>query len=107
VIVRGKIIFVTGIAIGYVLGARAGRERYLQIKASVSKLWNDPRVQQQVKQAETFAKDKAPDVVDFISDSAKKVASQVAGSRKVAAKTQAPAKKATTRRSTAKSQAST
>ncbi len=73
---RGKIIFVTGIAIGYVFGARAGHERYLEIKRSMAKLWNDPRVQQQVKQAEAFAKEKTPEVVDFLSDGAKKVAAQ-------------------------------
>ncbi len=69
-------MLVTGIAVGYVLGARAGRERYVEIKRSMARLWNDPRVQQQVKQAETFAKEKTPEVVDFLSDGAKKVAAQ-------------------------------
>ena len=69
-------MLVTGIAVGYVLGARAGRERYVEIKRSMSRLWNDPRVQQQVKQAESFAKEKTPEVVDFLSDGAKKVAAQ-------------------------------
>jgi hypothetical protein len=77
---RGKLLLVIGLAAGYVLGARAGRERYEDIKRTASKLWNDPRVQQQVKQAEDFAKDKAPEVVEFLSDGAKKVASQVSGS---------------------------
>jgi len=81
-IVRGKILFATGIAIGYVLGARAGRQRYEEIKAQASKLWNDPRVQHQVKQVEEFAKDKGPEVVDMLADGAKKVASTVSGARK-------------------------
>lgn len=81
---RGKILIVTGLAVGYVLGARAGRERYEQIKRAATKFWNDPRVQHQVDLVEDFAKDKAPEVVDFISDNAKKVASQVRGTTKKA-----------------------
>ncbi len=70
---RGKLVLLTGVAIGYVLGARAGRERYEQIKRVAGKLWNDPRVQQQRHNVEEFAKDKAPDVVEYLSESAKKV----------------------------------
>jgi len=32
-----------GVAIGYVLGTRAGRERYEQMKSAVTALWEDPR----------------------------------------------------------------
>jgi hypothetical protein len=76
---KGKILLVTGLAVGYVLGTRAGRERYEQIKSAANKFWNDPRVQKQVGQAEDFVKDKAPDVADFLADGAKKVVSQVSG----------------------------
>jgi hypothetical protein len=72
-IMRGKLVLLLGVGIGYVLGARAGRERYEEIKRAVSKLWNDPRVQHQVQNVEEFAKDKAPDVVDFLGETAKKV----------------------------------
>ena len=78
---RGKILLVVGVGVGYVLGTRAGREKYDQMKAAVSKFWNDPRVQQKVDLAEDFMKDKAPDVAEFLSDSAKKVASQVLAER--------------------------
>ncbi|MCU1515076.1 MAG: hypothetical protein JWO10_2166 [Microbacteriaceae bacterium] len=86
---RGKLLLLVGVGVGYVLGTRAGRERYDAMKKNVTKIWHDPRVQTQVKNAEQFAKDKAPDVVDFVSDNAKKVVSQVRG--KTTAKT-APAK---------------
>ncbi len=82
---KGKILFVAGLGLGYVLGTRAGRERYEQLKSSALKLWNDPRVQRQVDHAEAFVKDKAPDVAEFVTDNAKKVVSQVTG-RKPAAK---------------------
>lgn len=81
---KGKILFVTGLALGYVLGTRAGRERYEQLKSSAMKLWNDPRVQRQVDAAESFVKDKAPDVAEFVSDGAKKVVSQVTGKKSAA-----------------------
>lgn len=74
---RGKILLLTGLAAGYVLGARAGRERYEQIKRTAVKVWNDPRVQTQVDRVEDFARDKAPEVAEFLSDNAKKVVAQV------------------------------
>lgn len=78
---RGKILFLAGIGVGYVLGARAGRERYESIKKSASTFWNNPRVQQQVDTAEQFVKDKVPDVAEFALDGAKKVVSQVRGTQ--------------------------
>jgi hypothetical protein len=78
--VKGKILLVVGLGVGYLLGTRAGRERYEQIKDAASKLWNDPRVQQRVDQAEDFVKDKAPEVAEFLADGAKNVVSKVSGS---------------------------
>jgi len=78
---KGKILLVVGIGIGYVLGTRAGREKYEKIKATAGKLWNDPRIAQQRHNAEDFVKDKAPDVAEFLVDGAKKVVKQVASSK--------------------------
>ena len=83
---KGKILLVVGLGVGYVLGARAGRARYDEIKNVAQRFWSDPRVQKQVNQAEDFVKDKAPDVAEFLSDGAKKVVSQVAGTKKPAAR---------------------
>jgi hypothetical protein len=74
---KGKILFVAGLGIGYVLGTRAGREQYEKLKSQAARLWNDPRVQKQVDAVEEFVKDKAPDVAEFVTDNAKKVVSQV------------------------------
>ncbi len=79
---RGKILFVVGLGVGYILGARAGREKYNQIKRTVERFWNDPRVQKGVDDVQGFVKDKAPEVADFVSDNAKKVAQQVSSARK-------------------------
>lgn len=82
---KGKILFIAGLGVGYVLGTRAGRERYEQIKAAARGLWNAPVVQRQVDTVQGFVKEKAPDVVDFVADSAKKVAAQVSGRESSAA----------------------
>lgn len=76
---KGKILFVAGLGLGYVLGTRAGREKYEQLKAQALKVWNDPRVQKQVDAVEDFVKDKAPEVADFVTDNAKKVVDKVSG----------------------------
>lgn len=102
---KGKILLLTGLAVGYVLGTRAGRERYEEIKTTANKLWNDPRVQKPVHQAQDFAKDKAPEVAEFVADQAKKVVSQVSGKTTTAAKKPAASKPTTT--STASKSAST
>ena len=78
---KGKILLVTGLAVGYVLGSRAGKERYEQIKKTANDFWNSPRVQRQVGQAEDFVKDKAPEVAEFVTDGVKKVAGQVSGKK--------------------------
>jgi len=76
---KGKILFAAGLAVGYVLGTRAGRERYEQMKRAANGFWNDPRVQRRVDQVEDFVKEKSPEVADFFSDGAKKVVDQVTG----------------------------
>jgi len=78
---KGKILLVVGLGIGYVLGTRAGREKYEKIKATAIKLWNDPHIAEQRHNAEGFVKDKAPDVAEFLADGAKKVVKQVSSSK--------------------------
>lgn len=45
---RTKATFLIGAATGYVLGAKAGRERYDQIATAAGTLWSQPKVQQTV-----------------------------------------------------------
>ena len=52
---RGKIGLVIGVAAGYVLGARAGRGRYEQIKKQAEKVWNLDPVQAHVTKVQDFA----------------------------------------------------
>lgn len=70
---RGKIGLVIGLAAGYVLGTRAGRERYEQIKEQVDKVWNLDPVQEQVGKVTEFAKTTAMALPSTLWDSAVKV----------------------------------
>lgn len=70
---RGKAGLVVGIAIGYVLGTRAGRERYEQIKTQWLKVWNLDPVQEQVEKVKDFAKSSAMALPSTLWDSAVKV----------------------------------
>lgn len=70
-----KFWLLIGAGIGYVLGARAGRDRYDQIADQANKLWTDPRVQTKVEEA----KAKAPEVAASLSEQAKAKANEVKG----------------------------
>lgn len=70
---RGKVGLVIGLAAGYVLGTRAGRERYEQIKAQAQKVWNLDPVQQQVEKVRDFAKSSAMALPSTLWDTAVKV----------------------------------
>jgi hypothetical protein len=43
---RGKLMFLTGLAAGFVLGSRAGREKYEELRANAKKMWENPSVQE-------------------------------------------------------------
>lgn len=75
-----KLSFLAGLGTGYVLGARAGRERYEQIASSARNLWQDPRVQQKATQAQQVVKEQVVDAADKVAGPVKdKVAGQGQG----------------------------
>ena len=75
---KGKILFVVGVGVGYVLGTRAGRERYEQIRAAAEKVWNQPSVQQGVGTVKDFASARVGDLGDTVLDGAVDDAADVA-----------------------------
>jgi len=77
---RGKAGLVLGLAVGYVLGTRAGRQRYEQIKAQWLKVWNAEPVQAQVDKVKDFAKSQAMALPSTLWESAVKV-TQAAGAK--------------------------
>ena len=72
-------------AVGYVLGARAGRERYEQIKGLATRVKEDPRVQEKAQQAADLAKEKAPVVKEAARDAASTAAGKASGAAGAAA----------------------
>lgn len=66
----GKLSMLAAAGVGYVLGARAGRERYEQIKRTATRVRQDPRVQEKAGQAADFAREQAPVVKDKVAAAA-------------------------------------
>jgi|SRR5215471_14717207 len=79
---RYRITFITGLAVGFVLGARAGRERYEQIKRATRRVTDSPAAQQAAgavqAQAANLAKVTRQKVADGLPD---KVTNYVPGLR--------------------------
>ncbi len=66
--------------LGYVLGTRAGRQRYEQIKGLAVKVKDNPTVQDKAHQAADVAKAQAPVVKEKIAGAAVAAKSKVGGS---------------------------
>jgi hypothetical protein len=56
---RSKAAFIVGTGVGYVLGTRAGRQRFDKIKGWTSTAWQHPKVQAKVTDLEAKAADLA------------------------------------------------
>lgn len=93
-----KLLLVLGLGAGYILGARAGREKYDAMKAQVDKVWENPRVAKARRDVELYARQQAPIIRDraeavvkaapgVISDTAKDVATKTSDAAKTVAET--------------------
>ena len=81
---KGKIGLVVGLGVGYVIGTRAGRERYEQIKTQWLKVWNLDPVQEQVERVKGYVGDKAAAVPGAIWSGVQKVVKSASGNDKTA-----------------------
>ena len=72
-----KLLLIGAAAAGYVLGTKAGRERYEQIKRQSSKMWNSEPVQHGVHEAEGVAKHAASAAGTRVADAASTAGSKV------------------------------
>ena len=68
-----KMLALTIFGAGYVLGAKAGKERYEQIRNLTMRVKNDPRVQESARHAAEMAREQAPVVKDKVEEGAAKV----------------------------------
>lgn len=67
----GKLTFAAGLAVGYVLGAKAGQKRYDQIRGRANQLWSSDPVQSRVESVRETVKEQAPVVAAKLGDVAK------------------------------------
>ncbi len=65
-----KLLLLVAGGVGYVLGTKAGRERYEQMRRTMNKVKNDPRVQEQAQHAADLAREKAPVVKEKLAGAA-------------------------------------
>jgi len=72
-----KLTLVVAFGAGYVLGARAGRERYNQIAGKAQQVWRDPRVQRKASQAQDVAGHAASQAASAVGDKAAQAATSV------------------------------
>lgn len=84
---KGKLGIVIGLAAGYVLGARAGRDRYEQIKDQAEKLWNTQPVQKQVDKVKDLSKTAVAALPNAVWNGAVKVTKAATGNNTPAKKT--------------------
>jgi hypothetical protein len=82
---KSLVIIVFGLAVGYVLGARAGRERYDEIVERANGFWQDPRVAKARRDATQYAKDQAPVVAERAQAVAKAAPGAIADASKATA----------------------
>lgn len=74
---NGRFLFVVGLAVGYVLGAKAGRQRYEQIASAAGKVWNSKAVAKPRAEVQQFVETQTPKVVDAATDAAGKAINKV------------------------------
>jgi hypothetical protein len=72
-----KLMLLAALAIGYVLGARAGRERYEQIMSAFNRVKDDPRVQEKAQQGVQLVREQAPVVAEKVADAARTATDKV------------------------------
>jgi len=76
---KGKVGLVVGLAAGYVLGSRAGRERFEQIKEQWLKVYESDQVQKQVEKVKDLSKDAAAALPSTLWTGAVKVTKAATG----------------------------
>jgi hypothetical protein len=61
---KSLLIIAVGLGVGYILGARAGRERYDLIVEKATGVWEDPRVARARREAARYAREQGPVILD-------------------------------------------
>jgi hypothetical protein len=75
-----KLMLLAAAGAGYVLGAKAGRERYEQIASGARRFSQNPRVQKTAQQAKDTVREQAPVVADKVKETVGEAAAKVRSS---------------------------
>ncbi|NYF96716.1 YtxH domain-containing protein [Janibacter cremeus] len=75
-----KMSLLVGAGIGYVLGTRAGREKYDRMAAQVQRLRRDPRVKDKAQQARRAADDLGHKAGEKVTEAVERTGSSSDGS---------------------------
>ncbi|OJX63143.1 MAG: hypothetical protein BGO95_08980 [Micrococcales bacterium 73-13] len=87
---KGKLVLIgLGVGVGYILGAKAGRERYDQIAKAAGTVWNAPLVKDVRETAATFVNDRLEDAACLLKKGASGVIDRMTGGRRRSARTAA------------------
>lgn len=78
---RGRILFVAGIAAGYIVGARAGRSAYDSVVERVKGIAGNPTVVKAGEKAKQTLEEKAPQVADAAGKAAATAASAASAAK--------------------------
>jgi hypothetical protein len=64
---RYRLTFISGVAVGYVLGARAGRERYEQLRKTAQRVAQNPAVRNAAESAGQTGREVAVKAVEAVT----------------------------------------
>lgn len=88
---KGKLVLVgLGVGVGYILGAKAGRERYDEIARKASAVWNAPIVKGVRATATAFVDDRLDDLASLMKLGAASAIDRATGGNKRRRRTAAP-----------------
>ncbi|MER8047887.1 YtxH domain-containing protein [Streptomyces sp. NPDC094032] len=73
---RYKLIFVAGLAVGFVLGTRAGREQYERMKKSAQSFAQSPAVRNAAESAAQTGREVAGKAMHAVGDQAQRIRSR-------------------------------
>jgi hypothetical protein len=98
---KGKAAFIVGTGVGYVLGTRAGRQRFEKIKGWSRQAWENPQVQARVTEVKAkagdFAKSEATAIKGRVTENVRtSIAARRSGSEPVERHATAPSSPAST-----------
>jgi hypothetical protein len=65
---RYRLTFITGMAVGYVLGSRAGRERYEQLRKGAQRVAGNPAVRNAAESAAQGGRQMATKAYDTVNE---------------------------------------